>query len=134
MARGPERDTPHGVHHDETDIGRPIAYLALPEGTPVLDREGRRIGVVDHVVADVDLDLFYGVVVHTHPLPGRHLYADRGQISGIYERAVLLAADVDDLHEPSEPISSRRDDHPRGIETPLEAGLRRSWDWITGRR
>jgi hypothetical protein len=24
--------------------------------------------------------------------------------------------------------------HPRGIETPLEAGLRRSWDWITGRR
>ena len=131
---GMERETPHGVHHDETDIGRPIAYLALPEGTPVLDREGRRIGVVDHVVADVDLDLFYGVVVHTHPLPGRHLYADRDQISGIYERAVLLAADVDDLHEPSEPVPSRRDDHPRGIETPLEAGLRRAWDWITGRR
>jgi hypothetical protein len=49
-------------------------------------------------------------------------------------RAVLLAAYVDDLHEPSEPIPARRDDHPRGIETPLEAGLRRSWGWITGRR
>src|SRR6185503_18759769 len=59
---GMERETPHGVHHDETDIGRPSAYLALPEGTPVLDREGRRIGVVAHVGADVDLDLFYGVV------------------------------------------------------------------------
>ena len=128
-----ERDKPDGVDKDETGLGRPIAYLALPEGTPVLDREGRRIGVVDHVVADVDLDLFYGVVVHTHPLPGRHLYADRAQISAIYERAVLLAADVDDLHEPSEPVSSRRDDHRRGVETPLEAGLRRAWDWITGR-
>jgi hypothetical protein len=128
-----ERDKPDGVHNDETDLGRPIAYLVLSEGTPVLDREGRRIGVVDHVVADVDLDLFYGVVVHTHPLPGRHLYADRSQISAIYERAVLLAADVDDLREPSEPVSSRRDDHRRGVETPLEAGLRRAWDWITGR-
>jgi hypothetical protein len=65
-----ERDKPDGVHKDETDLGRPIAYLALSEGTPVLDREDRRIGVVDHVVADVDLDLFYGVVVHTHPHPG----------------------------------------------------------------
>jgi hypothetical protein len=69
-----------------------------------------------------------------HPPAPRNLYADRGQISGLYERAVLLAADVDDLDEPNEPIPSRRDDHPRGIETPLEAGLRRSRDWITGRR
>lgn len=129
-----ERETAPGVHEDKTDLGRPIAYLVLTEGTPVLDRERRRIGVLDHVVADIDLDLFYGVVVHTHPLPGRHLYADRGQISGLYERAVLLAASVDDLHEPTEPGPPRRDDHPRGPETPLEAGLRRAWDWITGWR
>lgn len=56
-------------------------------------------------VADVDLDLFYGIVVHTHPLPGRHLYADRGQIWAL---TVLLAADVDDLHEPSEPFLRAR--------------------------
>jgi hypothetical protein len=129
-----DRDAPRGAHQDEADIGRPIAYLALPEGTPVVDREGRRIGVVDHVVADVDLDLFYGVVVHTRPLPGRHLYADRDQICGLYERAVLLAADVDDLHEPREPDPRRRDGHPRDVETLLETGLRKSWDWITGRR
>jgi hypothetical protein len=129
-----DRDAPRGAHQDEADIGRPIAYLALPEGTPVVDREGRRIGVVDHVVADVDLDLFYGVVVHTRPLPGRHLYADRDQICGLYERAVLLAADVDDLHEPREPDPRRRDGHPRDVEALLETGLRKSWDWITGRR
>lgn len=131
---GVEGDAAPDVHEDMVDLGRPIAYLALAEGTPVLDRNRRRIGVVDHVVADIDLDLFYGVVVHTHPLPGRDLYADRDQIAGLYERAMLLAATVDDLREPTEPGPPRRDDHPRGSETPLEAGLRRAWDWITRRR
>lgn len=132
---GVERDdVGPGVREEVAGLGRPIAYLALAEGTPVLDPDRRRVGVVDHVVADVDLDLFHGVVVHTHPLPGTHRYADRDQIAGLHERAVLLAVGVDDLHEPTEPGPPPRDDHPRGPETPLEAGLRRAWDWITGRR
>jgi hypothetical protein len=122
---GVEReDVGPGVREEVADLGRPIAYLVLAEGTPVVDR----------VVADVDLDLFYGIVVHTHPLPGRHLYADRDQIAGLYERAVLLAVTADDLHEPGDPGPPRRDDHPHGPETRLEDGLRRAWDWITGRR
>lgn len=127
-----ERNAAPGVQEDVADLGRPIAYLALAEGTPVLDRERRRIGVVDQVIAD--LDLFHGVVVHTHPLPGRDLYADRDQIAELHECAVLLAVTVDDLHEPGDPGPPRRDDHPRGPETRLEAGLRRAWDRIAGRR
>jgi hypothetical protein len=42
-------------------FGRPIAYLVLAEGTPVLDRDRRRIGVVDHVVADVDVRAQLGI-------------------------------------------------------------------------
>jgi hypothetical protein len=68
------------------------------------------------------------------PLPGRHRYADRDQIAGLHERAVLPAVDADDLHEPTDPGPQRRHDHPRGPETPVEAGLRWVWDWITGRR
>jgi hypothetical protein len=131
---GVERNAAPGVQEDVADLGRPIAYLALAEGTPVLDRERRRIGVVDQVIADLDLDLFHGVVVHTHPLPGRDLYADRDQIAELHECAVLLAVTVDDLHEPGDPGPPRRDDHPRGPETRLEAGLRRAWDRIAGRR
>src|SRR3954453_21742200 len=85
------------------DLGAPIAYLALKEGTPVYDRDGNRVGVVEHVVADEIADLFLGLVVHTLPLPGKHRYADADQIAGLYERGVLLAAGRDELPEPEPP-------------------------------
>lgn len=119
---------------DTADLGRPIAYLALAEGTPVLDRERRRVGVVDEVVADIDLDLFHGVLVRTHSLSGRHRYADRDQIAAIHERAVLLAVGADELHDPTRPRPARRPGDPRGPESPLEARLRHAWDRLTGRR
>lgn len=110
------------------DLGPPVAYLALADGTPVYDRNGRPVGVVEHVLADTDLDIFHGLVIHTKPLPGRHLYADADQISELHERGVLLAVDEGDLHEPSE--SSRRPRDSRE-ETPLEARIRHAWDWIS---
>ncbi|NMH96992.1 PRC-barrel domain containing protein [Pseudonocardia acidicola] len=116
------------------DLGRPIAYLALAEGTAVYDRDGQRIGVVDHVLADVPMDIFEGVIVHTEPLPGNHRYADADQIAGLYERGVLLAVRRDDLHEPREPSRPRvAVDGSIPAESPLEARLRRVWDWITAR-
>lgn len=131
---GVERDVAGEAAPDAAEFGRPIAYLVLAAGTPVLDRDDRRVGVVDHVVADVDLDIFHGVVVHTRPLARRHLYADRDQIAGLYERAVLLSVDAAELHVPTDPGRPRQADDPRGPESPLEAGLRRAWDRITGRR
>ena len=34
------------------DLGPPIAYTVLEEGTPVYDLHGERIGVVEHVLGD----------------------------------------------------------------------------------
>ena len=68
------------------DLGPPIAYTLLEEGTPVYDRNGERIGVVEHVLADFTLDIFEGVIVHTLPLPGTHRYADMDQIAELHER------------------------------------------------
>ena len=120
-----------------TGLGRPIAYLALTEGTPVLDPRRDRIGVVDDVVADERTDVFHGVLVHTVPLPGRHLYADAGQIAGLYERGVLLSVNADALTPPPEPPRpAYRPEESLLVsspENPLEAGLRRAWDWITRR-
>jgi hypothetical protein len=118
----------------EPDLGRPVAYLVLAEGTPVYEPGGERIGVVDHVLADELEDIFHGIVVHTHPLPGRHLYADADQIAGLYERGVVLAVGRDALHEPKEPERPRvRADGTVVAESPLEARLRRVWDWFTNR-
>jgi hypothetical protein len=113
------------------DLGLPVAYPAVKEGIPVYDRDGNRVGVVEHVVADEPADIFHGLIVHTQPLPGRHLYADADQIAELRERGVVLSVGRDELREPTERSAARRqrlpDDPP---ESRLEAGLRHAWDWI----
>jgi hypothetical protein len=114
-------------------LGAPVAHLALQEGVPVYDRDGDRLGVVDRVLTDEATGIFDGIVVHTLPLPGRHLYAGHEQIAELRERGVVLSVDARELRELRP--SSRR---PRGageaVENPLEARLRRAWDRITGMR
>jgi hypothetical protein len=114
---------------DPKDLGDLVAYTAIAEGTPVYDPEGRRIGVVEHMM-EVG-GIFEGVIVHTHPLPGRHLYVDADQIGEIHERGVVLSVTKRELHALEQ--ESRRGRSGVG-ESPLEARLRRAWDWLTGRR
>lgn len=114
------------------DLGSPVAYTALADGTPVHDRNGRRVGVVEHVLADMDVDIFHGLVIHTKPLPRRHLYADAGQIAELHERGVLLAVEEGDLPEPA--ASTTRPSAGNRDESPIEARVRRAWHWISTRR
>ena len=115
------------------DLGDPIAWLALAESVPVYDRHGARIGVVEHVQADEAMDIFEGLIVHTLPLPGRHLFADADQIAELHERGVLLSVERDELRKPREqtPAAYARSKEPR--ESSLEARLRRAWDRISRR-
>ena len=114
---------------DSQDLGDLVAYTALADRTPVYDRQGRRIGVVEQAM-EVG-GIFEGVIIHTHPLPGRHLYADADQIAEIHERGVVLAVAERELHDPEHESWRRR---PGLLGGPLEARLRRAWDWLTGRR
>jgi hypothetical protein len=107
------------------DLGAPVSHLAVEEGTPVYDAAGRRIGVVEHVLEEAGI--FEGVIVHTHPLPGRHRYADADQIAGLHERGVRLAVGAEALHDPGE---RRRERAGEPAASGLEARLRRAWDWI----
>ncbi len=113
------------------DLGRRVSHLAVTDGVPVFDRGGRRIGVVDQVMADPASGIFEGLVVHTVPLPGRHVYADHGQIAELRERGVLLAVDGDELH-PLAPTARGRRQRGHALESPLERRLRRAWDWLNG--
>jgi len=115
------------------NLGRPIAHLALEEGTPVYDRSGERVGVVDRVLTDHDGDIFEGVIIHTLPLPGRHLHANHDQIAELRERGVLLSVHRDALRELSA-SSARRTASDGPADGPVQAALRRAWDWITGLR
>jgi uncharacterized protein YrrD len=115
------------------DLGRRIAHLALKDGTPVYSPGGERIGVVDTAVTDQDDRIFEGVLIHTLPLPGRHLYARHDQIAELRERGVLLAVERDAL-EPVDERAARRSSASETLEHPLEARLRRMLDWVNRRR
>jgi len=119
-----------GYARDVEDLGPPIAYTVLPEGIPVYDRHGNRIGVVDEVLADFRDDVFDGLIVHTTPLLGRHLYAAAEQIESLHERGVVLAVEEGDLEE----REGRRREEDEGTDASLSARLSRLWGRITGRR
>lgn len=68
-----------------TDAGTPIAYSALPKGTPVISTTGHRFGTVEHVLQIPEEDLFDGIVVATaHGLR----FVDRDRIEQITTAAV----------------------------------------------
>src|SRR5688572_21660375 len=73
------------------DLGNPVSYLVLADGTPVLSSDGRELGKVEHVLADVESDVFDGVIVDMRAGPGGHRFADSTQVDAIYERGVVLA-------------------------------------------
>ena len=117
--------------HD--DLGAPVSDRALADGVPVYDRTGARVGVVDRVMRDEATDIFEGIIIHTLPLPGRHLYASHEQIAELRERGVVLSVEASELHELS-PRSGRRRRGSQSPESPLERGLRRALDWLEGVR
>jgi hypothetical protein len=117
------------------DLGPPISYVALQEDTPVFDRSGRRIGVVEQVVGDLRADVFDGLLIHTLPLPGHHRYAVVDQIDGLHEHGVTLRATADELTEPPAYVDvarARRDGSDEARDLPWQARLRRAWDRVVG--
>jgi len=115
------------------DLGAPISYLALEEGTPVFAADGDEVGHVAHVLADEEEDIFDGIVI-SHGL-GRHTFADAEQIGEIHERGVALtitAAEAEALPEPAENPAVMEEDLSEPEGSGLTAKLRRAWDLLSG--
>jgi uncharacterized protein YrrD len=110
--------------NEPEDIGDPISYLVLPDGTPVFDRSGDRVGTVEHVLADDKEDVFHGLVVKT--ADGHdHKYAPADQIDGLYQKAVIVAKPAAELPEPSaDPAASA------AVDSGLGDQLKKAWDWV----
>ena len=115
------------------DLGAPISYLALEEGTAVYAADGDEVGQVAHVLADEEEDIFDGIVI-SHGL-GRHTFADAEQIGPIHERGVELtitAAEAEALPEPAENPAVMDEDLSESEGSGLTAKLRRAWDLLSG--
>jgi hypothetical protein len=86
-----------------TSDSTPIAYTALPKGTPVLDSAGHEFGTVEHVLQIPEEDLFDGLAVAT--AKGLR-FVDSDSISSITTSGVectLSAEQVTALPEPGGP-------------------------------
>ena len=119
--------------------GEPISYMALEEGTAVLSSDGESIGKVAHVLADVDEDIFDGIVVDATWLPGGLVFADGAQVGEIRTDAVTLKLDAVACRSLPKPSANPaalevgpEDMGKEGLGQELSDKLRRAWDRISG--
>ena len=104
------------------DLGTPVSYLVLADGTPVFDRSGDRVGTVEHVLADEGADVFHGLLLKT---AAGHRFARASLVDGIYRHGVIVAVPVAELPEPSADPPARQAD-----DDGLRHGLKKAWDWL----
>jgi uncharacterized protein YrrD len=105
------------------DLGAPVAYLVLKDGTAVFDRSGDRVGEVEHVLADEKAALFHGLVVQTDH--HGHRFAPADKVDGLFEHGVIVAEPADQLPEPSADPPAREAE-----DANLAGSLKRAWDWL----
>jgi len=118
------------------DLGAPASYLTLTDGTAVLSSDGEQIGVVEHVLADADADVFDGLVIDVRSGPGGHRFVDAPEVAEIYEQGVVLSIDasgVEALPEPSENPATMVADADDLTPDHLSDKLRRAWNLISGK-
>jgi uncharacterized protein YrrD len=118
------------------DLGAPASYLTLADGTPVFSSDEERIGVVEHVLADANADVFDGLVIDVRGGPGGHRFVDAPQVADIHEQGVVLTIDVDAakrLPEPSENPATMVADPDDVTPDDLGDKLRRAWNLISGK-
>lgn len=112
------------------DLGNPSSYIALEPGTPVFASDGRELGRVEHVLADVEDDIFDGIILDTSRLPGGHRFVDAPQVERIYERGVVLAiggADAEALPQPEKHAAALEVGPDDQVPDELSDKLRRAW-------
>jgi len=123
--RPDRRGTSTGMTDKESaqDLGAPVSYLVLADGTPVFDRSGDRVGEVEHTIADEGADVFHGLLVKT---AAGHRFARANLVDGLFERGVIIAAPAAELPEPSADPSARLTEEDEG----LGHALKKAWNWL----
>jgi hypothetical protein len=82
----------------------PVSWFVIEPGWAVSNRDGGKVGTIEAVLGDSELDIFTGLTVATHLL-GKARYVPSERVAAIFEGEVrldLTAAEVDVL-EPYEP-------------------------------
>jgi len=130
--REPDSGSVQGV----PDLGKPSSYLALAAGVPVYSSDERKVGRVEHVLSNPEIDIFDGIVLDTSVLPGGHRFVDAPQVEEIYEGGVVLkldAAAAESLPKPSASPGALEVGPDDMAPEDIDDKLRRAWDVISGK-
>ncbi len=118
------------------DLGAPSSYLALEPGVAVFTSDGEKLGEVQHVLADLELEIFDGIVIDASALPGGLRFADAVQVAEIYERGVVLGLTSAEAERMPEPTENPGFMEVTGVEdvdgSELGQKLRRAWELVSG--
>ena len=118
------------------DLGAPSSYLALEPGVAVFTSDGEKVGEVQHVLADLELEIFDGIVIDASALPGGLRFADAVQVAEIYERGVVLGLSSAEAERLPEPTENPGFMEVTGVEdvdgSELGQKLRRAWELVSG--
>jgi uncharacterized protein YrrD len=117
------------------DLGEPGSYMTLQPGVPVYSSDGEELGVVEHVLAEPEQDIFDGIVLDTSVLPGGHRFVDASEVGEIHERGVVLSLDrraAEQLPEPSANPAAMSASPDDATEGEVQRKLRWAWDKISG--
>ena len=106
---------------ESEDIGAPVSYLVVKDGTTVFDRSGARAGKVEHVLADEKADVFHGLIIATSK--HGHRFARAAQVDGLFEHGVIVAVPAEQLPEPSADPVAERAEEDDGL-------LKKAWEWL----
>jgi hypothetical protein len=118
------------------DLGDPISYLTLAEGTDVFAAGGERVGAVEHVLADSNVDVFDGLVVDGRAGPGGWRFVDAPLVDRLHERGVVLSVDAEAfkrLPEPTDSPATMRADPDDAVPDDFGDKLKRAWDYLSGK-
>jgi uncharacterized protein YrrD len=118
------------------DLGEPSSYLVLSKGAAVYSCDGEKVGEVEEVLADAEIDIFDGVILDTSVLPGGHRFVDAEQVEEIFERGVLLKTDraaSESLPEPVANPAAMEADPTDEPDSKLEQKLHRAWELLSGK-
>ncbi|HEY6762821.1 MAG TPA: PRC-barrel domain-containing protein [Baekduia sp.] len=114
----------------------PVSYLTLAKGAPVRASDGADIGVVAHVLADPDADIFDGLIIDVRRGPGGHRFVDASQVAEMDDGGVTLTLDggaAERLPEPAANPASLAAGPDDIVPPDLGDKLRRAWDLISGK-
>ena len=119
-----------------TTWARPSSYLALSEGMPVYSSDGKKLGEIEHVLAEPEEDIFDGFVIDTSVLPGGHRFVDAPEVGdGLRARRRAQARRRRGRARCPSRARTRACSRPTADDAApgaLEQKLGRAWDLISG--